>query len=158
LKTLTNSKKISESRIKFPFRLSLDLIGQFFPVYIHSRLSEQFSGSHSGFGTTFRNTGSYQKAGTSALKRVTLLEGKASRNFYLDFLHKKTTKNCETIAAVKISRTLKKYSSRNTVPLINRKKQNNQKWWERKNENLKLFCFICICTLLFDVKIVEKKF
>jgi hypothetical protein len=76
-------------------------------VYIHSRLWEQFSGSHSGFGTTFRNTGSYKKAGTSALKRVTLLEGKASRNFYLDFLDKKTTKNCETIGAVSISRTLK---------------------------------------------------
>jgi hypothetical protein len=41
LKTLINSK----SRINFLFRLSFALIGRFFHVYIHSRLSEQFSGS-----------------------------------------------------------------------------------------------------------------
>jgi hypothetical protein len=45
LKTLFNSKSCSESRIKFLFRLSFAFIGQFFLVYIHSRLSEQFSDS-----------------------------------------------------------------------------------------------------------------
>jgi hypothetical protein len=68
---LANSKNCSVSRIKFLFRLSFALIGRFFPVYIHSRLSEQFSGSQAGYGTTFRDTGGYQKAGTSSLKRVT---------------------------------------------------------------------------------------
>jgi hypothetical protein len=50
-------------------------------------------------GTAFRDTGGYQKAGTSSLKRVTgrnftLVSDfiEASRNIYLDFLHKKTTK------------------------------------------------------------------
>ncbi len=41
LKTLTNSKRFSESRIKFLLRLSFALLGQFFLVYIHSWLSEQ---------------------------------------------------------------------------------------------------------------------
>jgi hypothetical protein len=36
-----------------------------------SRLSEQFSESQAGFGTTFEDTGGYQKARTSSLKRVT---------------------------------------------------------------------------------------
>jgi hypothetical protein len=47
----TNSKSCSESSIKFLFRLSLALIGQFLE-YIQSRLSEQFSESQSGLGTT----------------------------------------------------------------------------------------------------------
>jgi hypothetical protein len=47
-----------------------------------------------------RDTGGYQKAGTSSLKRVTGKKGnsqlgsefiKTSRLFYLDFLHKKFT-------------------------------------------------------------------
>jgi hypothetical protein len=72
LRTLTNSKSCSESRIKnfgsgFPFAR----IGQVFLVYIHSRLSEQFSESQAGFGTTFKGTGGYQKARTSSLKRIT---------------------------------------------------------------------------------------
>jgi hypothetical protein len=71
LKTITNSKNCSESRIKFQVRLSFALTGPFFPVYIHSRLSEQFSGSEAVYGTTFRDTSGYQKAGTSSLKRVT---------------------------------------------------------------------------------------
>jgi hypothetical protein len=33
------------------------------------RLLEQFSGSQAAFGTTFRVTGGYRKAGTSFLKR-----------------------------------------------------------------------------------------
>jgi hypothetical protein len=41
LKTLTNTKSCSESRIKFMFRLSIALIGRFILVYIHSWLSEQ---------------------------------------------------------------------------------------------------------------------
>jgi hypothetical protein len=53
LKTLTSSNKFSVNRIKFLFRRSFALIGRFFPVYIHSRLSEQFSGSQAGYGKTF---------------------------------------------------------------------------------------------------------
>jgi hypothetical protein len=34
-----------KSRITFLFWFSFALIGKFFPMYIHSRLSEQFSGS-----------------------------------------------------------------------------------------------------------------
>jgi hypothetical protein len=71
LKTFTISKNCSVNRINFLFRLSFALIGRFFPVYIHSRLSEQFSGSQAGYGKTFRDTGGYQKAGTSSLNRVT---------------------------------------------------------------------------------------
>ncbi len=67
----TNSKSCSESRIKFLFRLSFALIGQFFVVYIHRRLSEQFSELQAGIGTTSKGTGGYQKAGTSSLNRVT---------------------------------------------------------------------------------------
>jgi hypothetical protein len=102
LKTLTNSKSCSASRIKFLFRFSFALICQFFLVYIHCQLSKQFSESQVGFGTTFKGTGGYQKAETSYLKRVT--EGilklvsdfiEASRNFILELRHKKTTENCE---------------------------------------------------------------
>jgi hypothetical protein len=53
------------------FQLSFAFIGNFFQVYIYNRLPEQFSGSQAGFGTTFRDIGSFQKAGTSSLKRVT---------------------------------------------------------------------------------------
>jgi hypothetical protein len=53
----TYAKSCSESHIKFMFRLSFALIGQFFLVYIQSRLSEQFSESQAGFGTTFKGTG-----------------------------------------------------------------------------------------------------
>jgi hypothetical protein len=47
LKTLTNSKDFSESCIKFLYRLSLALIGQFSQctMYIHGWLLEQLSGS-----------------------------------------------------------------------------------------------------------------
>jgi hypothetical protein len=64
LKTLTTSKNCSKNRNKFLFWLYFALIGKFFLAYIHSRLYEQFSGAQAAFGTTFRNTGSYQKAGT----------------------------------------------------------------------------------------------
>jgi hypothetical protein len=70
LKALTNSKNCSVSRNKVLSRLFFALIGRFFPMYIHSRLSEQFSGSQAGYVSTFRDTGGYQKAGTSSLKRV----------------------------------------------------------------------------------------
>jgi hypothetical protein len=40
-------------------------------VYIHDRLSEQFSESQAAFGTIFIATGGFRKAGTSPLKRVT---------------------------------------------------------------------------------------
>jgi hypothetical protein len=59
LKTLTNSEICSKSRITFLFRLSFALIGKFFLVCIHSRLSE----SQAGFGTSFKDTSGYQKAG-----------------------------------------------------------------------------------------------
>jgi hypothetical protein len=55
LKTPTNSKNCSQSRIKILFRISFALIG-------HSGLSEQFSESRAGFGTTSKGTGGYQKA------------------------------------------------------------------------------------------------
>jgi hypothetical protein len=71
----SSQRYVSEVRIRihttFLFRLSFALIGQFFQVYIHSRLLEQFSESQAGFGTTFKGTVGYQKAGTSSLKRVT---------------------------------------------------------------------------------------
>jgi hypothetical protein len=72
--TSTDSKNCSVSRIKFLFRLSFALAGRFFPVYIfqdHRRVTEQFSESQAGYGTTFRDIGGYQKAGTSSLKKVT---------------------------------------------------------------------------------------
>ncbi len=50
--------------------VTVALIGRFSP-HIHARLSEQFSESMAGYGTTLRVTGGYQKAGTSSLKRVT---------------------------------------------------------------------------------------
>jgi hypothetical protein len=55
LKTFTNSKNCSVSRIKLLFRLSFALIGRFFPVFL-------FSGSQAGYGTFFRDTDGYQKA------------------------------------------------------------------------------------------------
>ncbi len=64
LKTLIDYKNCSG----FPL---LSLLDFFLCTYIHSRLSEQFSRSQAGYGTTFRDTGSYQKAWTSSLKRVT---------------------------------------------------------------------------------------
>ena len=82
-------------------------------MYIRGRLSEQFSGSQAGYGTTTvpRDTGGYQKAGTNSLNRVTGRNSQlvsdfieASRNFDLDFLHKKTTKNYENH-----QRSFKKY-------------------------------------------------
>ncbi len=71
LKTLTKPKIFSVRGVKFLFWLSLPRIGRFSPVYIHARLSEHFSESQAGYGTTFRVTGSYQKAGTISLKVVT---------------------------------------------------------------------------------------
>jgi hypothetical protein len=75
------------------------LIGRFFPVYIHSRLSEQFSGSQ-GVTEQLLETQAAIRKPEKALWR--LLKGisqllsdfiEASKNFNLEFLHKKTTKN-----------------------------------------------------------------
>jgi hypothetical protein len=62
--------------------------------------------SQAGFGTTVKSTSGFQKAGTSSMKKVTgrisqLASDfiKASRNFILDFLHKKITENLKTISA-----------------------------------------------------------
>jgi hypothetical protein len=125
LKTHTNSKKCSVSRIKFLFRLSFALIGKFFPVYIHSRLLEQFSGSQAGYGTTFWDTGGSQKARTSSLKRVTgrnftisIWFHRSKQKLWLNFLHRKTTKNYKTISAQSKSNVLifrNKSSSRHVI-------------------------------------------
>jgi hypothetical protein len=69
-------------------------------VYIHGRLSEQFSVSQAAFGTTFRVTGGYRKAGTSFMKRVTgriftKVLKRINQKLYLDFLHKEAAKNCK---------------------------------------------------------------
>jgi hypothetical protein len=51
------------------------------------------------FRSTFTVTGGYRKTGTSFLDRVTAVTGRifteGGRNLILDFLHKKTAKNCE---------------------------------------------------------------
>jgi hypothetical protein len=78
-------------------------------VFFHRWISEQFLESKAGFGTTFKGTASYQKAGTRSLKRVTGISQLVndfieSRNFILDFLDKKTTENCENH-----KRSFKKY-------------------------------------------------
>ncbi len=126
-KQLLLSKNCSESHTKFLFRLSFALLGRFFSMYIHRRLSEQFSESQVGYRTIFRDTGGYQK---QALWRG-LLEGisqlvrdfkEASRNFTLDFLHKRQLKIVKTISAHSKSTAskftnFKKYSSRDTIPL-----------------------------------------
>jgi hypothetical protein len=89
---------------------------------------EQFSESQAGFGTTFKGTGGYQKAGREVLEGISQLVIdfiEARRNFILDFLLKKTTENCENhkrlfknYATVSNYRTFKKYSSRDTIPLM----------------------------------------
>jgi hypothetical protein len=71
LKTVTKPKNYSESRIKFLFRLYFASIGKFFSSVHSPPVSEQFSGSETDYKTTFGDTGGYQKAGTSSLKRVT---------------------------------------------------------------------------------------
>jgi hypothetical protein len=71
LKTLTNSKSCSESRIKFSVQAFLC---SHWSIYfcVHSKPSfGTISESQVGFGTTFKGTGGYQKAGKSFLKRVT---------------------------------------------------------------------------------------
>jgi hypothetical protein len=69
-------------------------------MYIHGRLSEQFSGSHEAFGTTFSVTGGYRKA---MQNKLTFFEfanlSVASRNFILDFPHRKTVKNGKSMKA-----------------------------------------------------------
>jgi hypothetical protein len=101
LKTLTNFKHCySESRIKFVFRLSFALIGRFFPVFINSRLSEPFSGSRQVseqlLETQAANRTPEHDVGRKLLEGISLFVSdfiETSRNFNLDFLHKKTTKN-----------------------------------------------------------------
>ncbi len=87
---------------KFLFRLSFALIGWFSPVYIHGRLSEEFSESQAAIGMTFRVAGNYRKAGkapwildTGRIFTISKYFIEVSRNFILDFLHKKTAKNGE---------------------------------------------------------------
>ncbi len=98
-------------------------------MYIHGRLSEQFSEPQAAVGTTFTVTGSLRKAGTRHLKRFTgriftIVSDfrEARRNFILDFLNKRQPKIVKTISAHSKSTllpfgTLKKYSSRDTVPV-----------------------------------------
>jgi hypothetical protein len=54
-----------------------------------------FSGSQAAFGTTFSVTSGYRKAGTKLLEGFSQLISdfiEASRNFNLDFFHKRTAK------------------------------------------------------------------
>jgi hypothetical protein len=62
LKILINSKICSKSRVKFLFWLSLLSLVYFLPVYIHGRLSEQFSETQATFGTTFEPQATIGKA------------------------------------------------------------------------------------------------
>jgi hypothetical protein len=64
-------KVVSKAASYFCSGFSLLSLVNFFLVYIHSRLSEQFLESQAGFGTTFKGTGGYQKAGTCSLKKGT---------------------------------------------------------------------------------------
>jgi hypothetical protein len=59
------------------YYLALFSLVKLFVAYIHSWLSEQVSQSRAGFGTTFKGTCGYKKAGTSFLRRV---NGKNSTN------------------------------------------------------------------------------
>ncbi len=128
MKTITYSKNCTESRIFFLFRLSFALIGRFFTVYIHSRLLNNLLGSQAAFRRTLRVTGGYGKAWTSSLKMVTgrvltISKWFKSRNFILIFITKRQSKTVTTITAYSeslalIFRTLKKYSSRDTIPLV----------------------------------------
>ncbi len=61
LKTLTNSLIRKPHQNKFLFMLIFALIGQFSLVYIHSRLSEQFSKSQAGFGTNLKTQAAIRK-------------------------------------------------------------------------------------------------
>ncbi len=79
--TLNDSENCSESSIKFLFRLSFVLTGQFFPVYINIRLLEQFSGSQAVYGTTLRELAAIRKP-EQALKRLTGRNFKISKRFH----------------------------------------------------------------------------
>ncbi len=122
LKTFILILKVVPKVASMLFRFSFALIGKFFLVYIHNRIQEQFLESR----TTFKGTGGYQKAGTSSLKTFTgrnfrisvFIE--ASRNFILDFLHKrqlKIVKSAHSKSTVSNFRTFKKNSSHDTIPL-----------------------------------------
>jgi hypothetical protein len=117
LKTLTNSINCSENRIKFLFRLSFAIIGTFIAG---------FRNNFQDYGTTFRDTGGYQKFRNKLLERG-LLEGisqlvsvfiEAARNFNLDFLYKKTMKtiSAHSKSTVSTFRTFKKKSSSDNIP------------------------------------------
>ncbi len=80
LKTLTNSKECSLSRIKFLFRLFFTLIGWISLVCIHDRLSEQLLEVHKRL----------RKAGSSPVKKV------PGRIFtFWDCIEHKQTKKCQ---------------------------------------------------------------
>jgi hypothetical protein len=102
LKTHTNSKKCSESRIKFLFRPFFALVGQLSPASINGRFSEKFSGHRRLSEQVLESYAASRKPEQTPWKG--LLEGflqlvkdfiEASRNLILDFLYKKTAKNCE---------------------------------------------------------------
>jgi hypothetical protein len=108
--------------------LSFSLIGRFSLMFMHGRLSKQFSRSQAAFGTTFRVAGGYRKAGTSFLKRViTGLIFTISKWLYrskqkLIVLHKKKAINRENLQhSYKkyglIFRTFKNYFSSDTIML-----------------------------------------
>ncbi len=89
-------------RTNFCSGFSFALIGWFSPVYIHGRLSDEFSESQAAVGLTFRVAGNYRKAGkapwildTGRIFTISKYFIEVCRNFILDFLNKKTAKNGE---------------------------------------------------------------
>jgi hypothetical protein len=119
-KTLNNSENCSGSRIKLLFWISFAFISCFSRIlYIHFWFSEK----------TYGDTGGYQKAGTSSLKRVTGRIFTVSKWFhwskqklYLGIFCTKRQPNIvktgstRSKSIVSIFRTFKKYSFRDTVP------------------------------------------
>ncbi len=98
LKTLTNSKNRSESRIKFLFWLSLALIGRFFQCTFiagfrnnfqdHRRVTEQLLDTHTAIRKPVKALWRGILEGISQLVSYFI---EARRHFNLDFLYKKTT-------------------------------------------------------------------
>ncbi len=107
---LSDSKDCSESPIKFFVWLSFPLRGRFSQVYMYNCtfmacFLSNFSGlQEAALGTRLESKAVIWKVWTTFLKRVT---GRISiiskwlhrskQKLYLDFLHRKTTKHCETI-------------------------------------------------------------
>ncbi len=121
LKTLTYSKDCSESRIKL-FWPSFSICGPFSPVYIYGLLAEKNSGHRRLSGQLFQSQSAFGKLEKAFYRE--LLEGfsqllhRPSRNFIMDFFHKKHKKcEIEKHSYKKYCFSLKRYPSRDTSPL-----------------------------------------